>query len=92
MTTKADIIDRVSDIAGITKAQVARTFEAIVETVTESLQCGESVSMTGLGTFSTKKRGGRTARNPRTGESVKVGPTVSARFSVSSTLKKALND
>jgi len=92
MTTKADIIDRVSDKANITKAMAARTFEAIVETVTESLRTGESVSLTGLGTFSTKKRGARDARNPRTGDAVKVDASVAARFAVSSTLKKALND
>ncbi|MBC8739754.1 HU family DNA-binding protein [Paraburkholderia sp. UCT31] len=91
MTTKADIIEQVAGKTGATKGDTGRFFDALVEVITEALDANESVSLTGLGTFSVKHRAARTARNPRTGEAVKVAASRSARFSVSSTLKKALN-
>ncbi|MBC8737104.1 HU family DNA-binding protein [Paraburkholderia sp. UCT31] len=91
MTTKSDLIERVAARTGATKVETARAFDALVEVVTESLAANESVSLTGLGAFAVKHRAAREARNPRTGETVKVDASRSARFSVSSTLKKALN-
>lgn len=92
MTTKADLIDTISAATGETKVTTSAFFEALTEAVTASLKKGDPVSLTGIGTISVKHRRARNGRNPRTGEAVAVQSSKSARFSVSSNLKKALND
>jgi DNA-binding protein HU-beta len=91
MTTKADLIEQVADQTGLTKAATGRVFEALTDAITRSLRKGEAVSITGVGTLSVKYRNARKARNPRTGDAVEVDSSKSARFSVSSNLKKSLN-
>lgn len=91
MTTKAELIENISEATGQTKAATGRFFDALAESITRSLKKGESVSLTGVGTISVKHRNARKGRNPRTGEAVSVDPSKSARFSVSSNLKNALN-
>lgn len=91
MTTKADLIEKISEITGETKAATGRYFDALAQTITDSLLRGDSVSLTGVGTISVKHRKARKGRNPRTGESVSVESSKSARFSPSSNLKNALN-
>ena len=49
--------------------------EAIVDTIVRAVHSGESVTITGFGVFEQRKRAARVARNPRTGETVKVKPT-----------------
>lgn len=92
MTTKAELIEEISAATGQTKAATGRYFDALAEAVTKALRQGNAVSLTGIGTISVKHRKARKGRNPRTGEAVSVDPSKSARFSVSSNLKLALND
>lgn len=91
MTTKAELIEQIATATGKSKADTGRFFEALAHAITQSLKKGESVSLTGVGTLSVKYRNARNGRNPRTGEAVSVESSKSARFSVSSNLKKALN-
>ncbi|MBR0228675.1 MAG: HU family DNA-binding protein, partial [Clostridia bacterium] len=45
----------------------------------------------GFGTFESKVRPARTARNPRTGEEIKIDETKTAAFKVGKALKDSLN-
>ncbi len=69
---KADIINKVSEELGTTKADAERAVEIIITSIEKTLKSGEEVSIAGLGIFSAKVRNARTARNPRTGEAIEV--------------------
>ncbi len=58
--------------------------------ISESLTCGSEVRIHGFGAFRTMHRPARTARNPRTGDSVKVPARRVVRFAPSTTLSAAL--
>ena len=55
------------------------------------LKKGDTVGITGFGTFSVTKRAARKGRNPATGEVIKIGASKTPRFSAGATLKAAVN-
>jgi len=69
-----------------------RVVDAILETISDALSEGEKVELRGFGSFTVKKRPGRTARNPKTGVKVYVPPKVTPAFKASKALKKLLDE
>ncbi len=88
---KAELIDAVADAADISKAAAARSVDTVLEVITESLKNGNSVTLVGFGTFSSRRREARTGRNPRTGEPIQIKASNLAVFKAGKGLKDALN-
>ncbi len=85
--TKADLVQKISKEAKITQAAANRALQSVVKSIHSTLKSGGKVSISGLGTFSVKQRAARTARNPRTGETIQVPPRKAVRFKASSAMK-----
>jgi DNA-binding protein HU-beta len=92
MATKAELIESVSEAAGVSKADAERTLGAFFDHVVATAKKGDKVTWPGFGAFSTTKRSARTGRNPQTGAPVEIKASTAMKFSASSTLKSALND
>ena len=90
MANKADIVEKVAQVIGSTKADAERAMECVIETITMTLKSGEEVSIAGLGIFESRLRPARMVRNPRTGEKMSVKASHAPRFRASKTLKDAL--
>jgi DNA-binding protein HU-beta len=84
---KASLVEKVQAVLGGTKADAERAVEALFEAVVSELKKGGEVSVAGFGIFSIKKRAARTARNPRTGEAVKVPAMNVPKFRPAKALK-----
>ncbi|MFM2374872.1 MAG: hypothetical protein RLZZ234_867 [Candidatus Parcubacteria bacterium] len=87
---KADIIAKVHDVLGTSKADAERAVECMIDSVVVSLKKGDEVSIAGLGIFSAKMRPARTGRNPRTGESISVPAMRVPKFRAAKALKDAV--
>ena len=87
---KADIAGKVQEVLGSTKADAERAVETIIENITKALKGGEEVSIAGLGIFVTKARPAREGRNPRTGETIHIAATRTAKFRPAKALKDAV--
>ena len=87
---KADIAGKVQDVLGSTKADAERAVETIIENITQALKKGDEVSIAGLGIFVTKARPAREGRNPRTGETIRIAATRTAKFRPAKALKEAV--
>lgn len=87
---KADLANAVHAKIGGTKVQAEEVVETLISEIVGALKKGEEVSVAGLGIFSTKQRAARTARNPRTGESVSVAAMRVPKFRASKALKDAV--
>ncbi|HEY4500967.1 MAG TPA: HU family DNA-binding protein [Candidatus Paceibacterota bacterium] len=87
---KADIIDKVHGVLGSTKADAERAVECMIDCIVSSLKAGGEVSVAGLGIFATKARPARQGRNPRTGESIHIAATRTAKFRAAKALKDAV--
>jgi DNA-binding protein HU-beta len=72
---KAELIDVLTDKMGSDRRQATAAVENVVGTVVREVHKGDSVTITGFGVFEQRRRAARVARNPRTGETVKVKPT-----------------
>lgn len=89
--TKAELLERVADEAGVSKSQAEGVLSAFFSACTTAATSGDKVSWPGFGSFSASHRGARTGRNPRTGEPVSIAASTGMKFTASSTLKTALN-
>lgn len=68
--TKSDLIARLSKDTGISQNQSGKIVNDIFNIITEALQQGDDVRITGFGTFRTSETRERPGRNPRTGEEI----------------------
>ncbi|MEQ6179577.1 DNA-binding protein HupB [Mycobacterium tuberculosis] len=72
---KAELIDVLKQKLGSDRRQATAAVENVVDTIVRAVHKGDSVTITGFGVFEQRRRAARVARNPRTGETVKVKPT-----------------
>ncbi len=78
--TKADFIQAVAKKVKLSKAQTGRIVEATFDEVAGVLKRGDSIALTGFGTFLVSKRKARIGRNPRTGATMKIPASSVPRF------------
>ncbi len=71
---KAELIDALSARLGDKRA-ATQALDAVLAEIQTAVTKGDKVAITGFGVFEKKVRAARTARNPRTGEAVKVKKT-----------------
>ncbi|MCP2597627.1 HU family DNA-binding protein, partial [Candidatus Aminicenantes bacterium AC-335-G13] len=69
---KRDIIEKIAEDSGITKEQAVKVINSIFNGIENALSRGEKVTLSGFGSFSVIRRKERKARNPRTGEIIKI--------------------
>ena len=87
---KQSIVEAVHGKLGGTKVQAEQVVDTVIDTIVGSLKKGEEGSIAGLGIFAVKARAARTARNPRTGESVQVPAMKVPKFRAAKALKDAV--
>jgi len=87
---KAEIINKVHETLGGTKADAERAVETMLSCIVGSLTEGKEVSIAGLGIFSAKMRPARQGRNPRTGETIEVPAMRVPKFRAAKALKDAV--
>ena len=72
---KAELIEVLTARLETDRRQATDAVEHLIDAIVRAVQKGESVTITGFGVFERRRRAARVARNPRTGETVKVKPT-----------------
>jgi DNA-binding protein HU-beta len=87
---KAQLIEALSQRLGDKKAAGAAV-DGLVDVIVRTVNKGEKVNITGFGVFEKRARAARTARNPRTGETVKVKKTTVPAFRAGTTFKDVVS-
>lgn len=85
---KTELITLAAEKAGVPKKDAERVISAALELVSDSLEQGEKVQLSGFGAFEVKEREARIARNPHTNEPMTVPATRVPAFKPSERLKK----
>lgn len=88
--TKQDLIDVVSEQAGLTKKETGAVVDVVLSTIVDSLKRGEKVALVGFGTFEAKMRKAREGRNPATGETIQIAARTVPSFKAGRAMKDAL--
>ncbi len=89
--TKADLVAKVANKAGMTKASAESALNAFIDSVEEILSANGKLTLTGFGTFEVQERQERTGRNPRTGDEIKIPASKVVKFRPGKLLKDAVN-
>ncbi len=89
--TKASYVLEIAEKTGIHKRDVSLIITGFINALTDSLVRNERIELRGLGVLKNKKRRARIARNPRTGEKVKVDERLVPTYKPSSLLKRRIN-
>lgn len=76
-------------LAPLTKVQAEEVTKFVLGQITATLEKGEDVNVTGLGTFKCKVREARKGRNPKTGEAMNFPAMTVVKFKLSKTVEKA---
>ena|SRR5258708_37712447 len=90
--TKAELIEALSNKLPLNKADAERAINIVLDDVISALRQGDRVNISGFGTFSVSERQARTGRNPKTGESIEISASRSAKFKPGKQLKDSLNE
>ena len=89
--TKQDLINAAASTAGVTKKTAADVLEAVLSAITKSLQKGDTVTVTGFGTFRVSKRAARVGVNPRNpSQKIKIPAMKLPAFKAGKGLKDAI--
>ncbi|NLO73978.1 MAG: HU family DNA-binding protein [candidate division WS1 bacterium] len=87
---KAQFVDAVAKASGLSKKDAGAAVEAVIGTVTAALKKGNSVQLTGFGSWLVVKQKARTGINPQTKEKIKIAATKVPKFRAGKALKDAV--
>ena len=88
---KTDLVGKVSELSGLSKADATKATDAVFEAITSALKNGDEVRLLGFGSFAVSARAAREGKNPRTGEKIAIPASKAPKFSAGKGLKDAVN-
>jgi integration host factor subunit alpha len=89
--TRAYLTESIYTQVGLSRNESADLLETVLERMASALAAGESVKISGFGTFSVRQKGRRVGRNPKTGIEVPILPRRVLVFRPSQVLKAHVN-
>lgn len=88
--TKADLVDKIAEQSGLTKAAGEKALNAFLDSVKEVLLSEGRLNLTGFGTFAVESRQARKGRNPRTGAAITIPASKVVKFRPGRKLKDTI--
>lgn len=88
---KSDLVAAIAEKAGVSKVEAAKVLDATTGTIVETLAGGDSVVITGFGSFLVRDRAARIGRNPRTAEEIQIKASKVPAFKAGKMLKDVVN-
>lgn len=85
--TKADLVEIIFEKVGLSKKEAQTIVETIFDTIVQAFSEGESVKLSGFGTFNVRQKRARRGRNPKTGMELEITPRRVLTFRASNQLK-----
>jgi len=89
--TRAHLAEAVFQQVGLSRQEAGQFVDIILEELSEALVRGDTVKMSGFGTFAIRQKGERVGRNPKTGVEVTIKPRRVLSFRASHILKDRIN-
>ena len=88
--TKKEFITAVSEKTGLSKKDTETFVNAFIDTITEELSKGNTVNLTGFGSFEVRSRKEKACLNPQTKEKIIVPPSKAPAFKAGKALKDSV--
>lgn len=90
--TKIDIVEKIHNELGFPKKESSDLLESVFSIMKDTLSSGESLMISGFGSFVVKQKNDRRGRNPQTGEAITIESRRILAYKVSSVLKNRINE
>ena len=87
---KQELSERMASKTGMTKKDCGIALDGMLSAITEALQKGDKIKLTGFGTFEVKHRAARTGRNPQTKDVVEIPAQSVPVFKTGKALKESV--
>jgi DNA-binding protein HU-beta len=91
MMNKKELVRAIANNAGITLKDAEIALDSVITAITDGLNAGEKIQISGFGTFELKSKGNRDGINPKTGEKIKIGETRLPAFKFGKAYKDSFN-
>ncbi len=88
--TRADLAEAINRKVGLSRSESLAMVESILDHMSQALEDGENVKISGFGTFLLRDKGERIGRNPKTGVEVPITPRRVLTFRASQMLKERI--
>jgi len=89
--TKNELVRAVANKAGITLKEAGVALDAVIGAITDGLNAGEKIQISGFGTFEIKSKPAREGINPKTQEKIKIAATKIPAFKFGKAYKDSFN-
>lgn len=87
---KTELIQQTANQTGLSKKDAEQAINAALQLMTQALAQEDKIQLVGFGTFETKERAPRTARNPKTLEPIELPASRTVTFRPGKALKDAV--
>ena len=87
---KAELVARVAQDTGLTKADVLRVLDGTIDVIGKTLRKGEKVKLVGFGVFHVGRPRARPGHNPRTHQPMRISARKLPKFTAGKDLKKLI--
>ena len=88
---KVELIKSLKEQAHLTSNnQAEAAYDALFSIISDTLKQGETVAISGFGSFKIVERAARNGRNPRTGENIQIAASRVVKFTPSKNLKSSM--
>lgn len=88
---KNDLVRAIANKAGITIKDAGAALDAVIGAITDGLNAGEKVQISGFGTFELKSKDAREGINPKTGEKISIAASKIPAFKFGKAYKDSFN-
>ena len=88
---KSEIVERIQTATGLSRKDSAEMLEFTFSAIKDTLESGESLKISGFGSFTVKQKADRRGRNPQSGEEIIIKARRVLSFKPSMSLRQAIN-
>ena len=89
--TRADLAEIVYQKVGLSRTELAELVQSVLDEISDAAARGETIKLSGFGSFVVRSKGERVGRNPKTGVEVPILPRRVMVFKPSNVLKAKIN-
>jgi integration host factor subunit alpha len=89
--TRADLSEVVYQRVGLSRTESSELVQSVLDEISEAAVRGETIKLSGFGSFVVRSKGRRIGRNPKTGVEVPILPRRVMVFKPSNVLKAKIN-
>ena len=89
--TKKELVKKIAEEQVISQKQAVAIVDSVFDSIAATVATGEKVSIPGFGTFEVRNKTAREARNPRTGEKIKIAAKRAPAFKAGKLFKEKVN-